>query len=248
MSWKHDARRLYADFQRGRTLKKWSVAVASGDCDPKDYLGIPIGEASGFGAAYFPIPKAANTSIRTALLPCFGIDPTSVQNVHQDSRIPKASSKAIVRNAGPECYMFTVVRHPAERILSAYRNKIGKEKRWFGHAKALGVLPDATFDEFLERLMYAPRLAIDSHFCPQVDLLYYPLKTRELSIYKNEILAAEWPKIANRIKNSSGRAPAAVLESLNQSRKTESPSFTQFQRRLIEAMFYDDFEKFGYDW
>lgn len=238
---------LLSRLKRGRTIDRWVGRIAQDELDPRDWQAIAVGDATKPPVVYIPIPKAANTSIRTALLPCFGLAEDEVRNVHQDSRVDKRSQKQALADAAQDAIVFTVVRHPALRILSAYRNKIGRLKPRFGHAARLGISKGASFDEFLSILASVPVWQLDSHFKPQWALLHYASQDPRLETYRSEEINDLWPAIATRISERVEPAPKSDLGILN---RTDTPkdNFTPAQKRLIEWLYAEDFEKFGYDW
>lgn len=233
--------------KRSRFISKWSDGVASGAVDPLDWQAIPLSPDN--RAVYLPIPKAANTSIRTALLPCFGATPDPAHNIHHHPAIPKRSQRETVTSLPADAFVFAVVRHPADRILSTWKNKMGKGKRWFGPATRLGMLPSVSFDTFLTRLVETPKDALDSHFKPQTMLLHYAHRHADLQVFHFETLAQHWPMIVAEVERRSGTRPEPDLARLNPSgRGPTIPRFTDRQRRLIDTLFHEDFARYGYSW
>lgn len=241
--------------RKNRYFRRQLTKLKEGQLDPRDWQALCLGQSDTPKAVYVPIPKAANTSIRTALKPCFGLASVDVENIHQDERIDKRSLKASLSVAADDAYIFTVVRHPAERIYSTYKNKLGwfdpkhrfKIKKRFGHASNLGIFRGVSFESFLEKLCATPVWAMDSHFKPQVSLLEYALDDPRLKIFHMESLADAWPQIVNDVEAHCGIAPDRNLAVLNRSEKPTQP-FTPQEKRMIEFLFREDFETFGYGW
>lgn len=246
---------MFGIVRRDRFLRRMVAKVASDTLDPTDWQAIAIGGADARPVLYIPIPKAANTSIRTALKPCFGLAGEVIANVHQDSRIDKRSLRAGLAAAPVDAMVFTVVRHPALRIRSTFRNKLGWRdasrplgiKRRFGHAANLGIPRGASFEEFLSILAQTPEWALDSHFKPQAALLRHALADPRLELFRFETINADWPGIAARIAARVPVAPDGTLEYLNATGRA-APVFSVAERRLIELIYRADFETFGYSW
>ena len=233
--------------KRERFLRRWVEDLATERRDPKDWLCLRI-DGQGRSAIYVPVPKAANTSIRYALLPCFSDHPDENADIHHHPDMPTMSLWEQMQIMDEETFLFTVVRHPAERILSTYRNKMGRG-RYFGHAARLGMNKTISFDEFLKTLLRVPPHALDSHFKPQALLLGYALNQPNLSIYKSESIDDDWKGIASKIFGMTGRNPLKTLDRLNATIKSNLGSeFTKPQRLMIEHLYHEDFSLFGYDW
>ncbi len=239
--------RAFRRHRRSLTLDRWARKVGDGEIDPKDAQALALGNADKPDALYIPVPKAANTSIRTALLPCYGLQKEDVRRVHRDTRLDVRGLNAALSDAVENAYVFTVVRHPATRILSAYSNKIGRFKPRFGHAARLGIAKSSSFDEFLEILSTASPWAIDGHFKPQATWLHYGLRDPRLQIYKMETLQDDWPQIHKALLRKLPVGPEAKLDMLN-STKAPKDNFTTRQKRLIDGIFGEDFDRFGYSW
>ena len=239
--------RAFRRHRRSLTLDRWARKVADGEIDPKDAQALALGDADKPDALYIPVPKAANTSIRTALLPCYGLKTEDVRRVHRDTRLDVRSLKAALADADEGAYIFTVVRHPATRVLSAYSNKIGRFKPRFGHAARLGIAKSSSFDEFLEILSTASPWAIDGHFKPQATWLHYGLRDARTQIFKMETLRDDWPSVHAALAARLPVGPEPELDILNAT-KTPKDSFTTRQKRLIDGIFGEDFERFGYSW
>ena len=238
---------LYRKIRRASTLHKWAKGVGDGLVDPRVCLALALGNTEAPDALYVPVPKAANTTLRTALLPTYGLSKDEVRRVHRDPRLDVRPIQDALAAAKSEAYVFTVVRHPATRILSAYANKIGPLKPRFGHAARLCIAKTDSFDTFLEILAGASPWAIDSHFKPQSCWLNRALKDERLEVFKMEALADDWPRIYGALDRCLPIAPAKDLDILNRS-KGEKNEFTARQMRLIDAIYEDDFERFGYSW
>jgi len=245
----------YGVLRRGYHLQSKAKAVANGTLDPYEGQAILLGEPKRPAVVYLPIPKAANTSIRTALKPCFGLEDEAIRNIHRDPRMVLTGIPVALDRAPSDALVFTVVRHPAERIRSAYRNKMGWFDRKrplglkprFGNARRLGIPRGADFETFLSILAQSPTWAVDGHFKPQVDLLHHALRDSRLEIFKSETINQHWGGLATRIATHIPVGPETELDTLNASTPVSAP-YSDAERRLIDLLFGADFEQFGYTW
>ena len=143
-----------------------------------------------FGFVYFPIPKVGGTSIRDAL---FRLETgrafvpavlASGGATEPWMHFPAIAFRDIPPGAFDGLARLVVVRHPVERLISAFRNRVGHyrevEKVDFARAGIASSVPkDPDFDAFCRYLPEYRRIdAIRHHTQPQslylgVDLSYF---------------------------------------------------------------------------
>lgn len=234
-------------FQRNHAIMSWLKKVKSGAVDPKEWIAVTVAEASS-PIVYLPIPKAANTSIRTALLSTITGEFDADARVHKDPRLPKLLQANALTACREDAFVFTVVRHPAQRVRSAYKNKIGKGKKVFGPARRVGIYRSDDFTTFLTKLASVPSMSLDSHFRPQTELLQIAMQDSRLQVYKMEDLGDCWQEIAANIETATGATLPAELTKLNASGTKPQEPFTDEQINLINLLYGKDFETFGYEW
>jgi sulfotransferase famil protein len=123
---------------------------------------------------YIPVSKAANTSVKVALLNSIGVyeESKNPYSVHQDSQYAKYTKTRLPRNY-KDYFLFTVVRNPEDRLRSCYENKfldIEKiSKRGYEFSGYLGgylSLSDE-YHVFLKKLSRLPNRLKDEHFVSQ---------------------------------------------------------------------------------
>jgi hypothetical protein len=168
--------------------------------------------------------------------------------VHKDPRLPKLLQADALAACHEDAFVFTVVRHPAQRVRSAYKNKIGKGKKVFGPARRVGIYRSDDFTTFLTKLASVPSMSLDSHFRPQTELLQIGMQDSRLQIYKMEELGQRWHEIAANIETATGAKLSAELTKLNASGARPQEPFTAEQMNLINLLYEKDFRTFGYDW
>ena len=109
--------------------------------------------------AYLLNPKVACTTIQNSLLS------GEVGNVHDINNFPPYNN--------PHVPIFTVVRNPFDRVVSAYLDKVASQKDlvvWKNFVTQLGLEVDysISFEEYLDILLKHPDLSkADKHFRPQ---------------------------------------------------------------------------------
>lgn len=146
-------------------------------------------EVESFKLAYFPVPRAANTSTKFALAKALGYTledlgrsswphPTRVQGVHSNEVVNWGE---LVSDYS-QVYAFTIVRHPVTRLISAWSLLIAEEDP---HLWAVGLEPPAElllssedlqswstvvpkFSLFVKSKYLSHLLEKDVHFHPQV--------------------------------------------------------------------------------
>ena len=210
--------------------------------DRTDTWVIPIENCK---VAYAPIPKAANTSIRRALLPLLNIDPGTVDDIHHDNRIPKFRSSEFVRRNSKDWLIFSVVRHPEERALSAWKNKLKDPPTPFSRLSRMGLKREDSFETFLQALADWPSRALNDHFSPQSALLSRLTSETSLEIFRIEEFELWWPSLRERLAKQAGILPGQ-FEWLNRSRVRENNSVTPSAKDLLFQIYSKDYQQFGY--
>ncbi len=128
--------------------------------------------------AYFRIPKAANTSIKTKLASILYLESEKFTPT-QDNFWRFNGSKNVDFISNKEYYDkyshyfgFTFFRDPIDRLLSLYNSNIAKwEIR--GAFKELGFSGDMSADEFVYLVLEIDKEDADIHFYPQTEILSY---------------------------------------------------------------------------
>lgn len=123
---------------------------------------------------YIPVSKAANTSIKVALLKAIGVYQESANPyaAHQEKKYSVYTRRKLPSNY-KDYFIFTVVRDQEERIKSCYKNKFMDlekiRRRGFEFDGYLGgyfKLSDS-YDDFLRKVAHMPDRIKDEHFVSQ---------------------------------------------------------------------------------
>lgn len=152
--------------------------------------------------AYIPIPKAGCSSIKAAMLPLVGVEPSTIQEnsrLHQFEGFEHIHYHRFQKIRTDDWFVFTVVRNPFRRYASAYLNKVVFEEVELADFRKMGLQKDDSFARFLELLLAWPPLALNEHAASQAVLLKKARKAG-VTVFKLEELAESWPIIAEKIQ------------------------------------------------
>ena len=200
----------------------------------------------GAKVAYIPVPKAANTSLRSALMAAVGRDDVVAAGVHKSTRSLLQSAQGFFAQDRSDWFVFTVVRDPVARALSAWRNKLIEPDEIFRPLRRMGVKEKLSFEDFLRVCRDWPEWALNDHFLPQALYLSKVLDRPELTILHVEALAQDWPRVCAALR-AGGANPQETLGRHNAARQAAPPELTQKARTLLNQIYDKDFERFGYE-
>jgi len=202
--------------------------------------------------AYLQMPKVACTSLRAAI--CLLNHPELPRaEVFDGETIHKRRDWNDIVTPDHEalraCFRFTFVRHPLERFLSFYRNKIAS------------VRPDATAERFLriglrggmgigevvERVLTVPPAALDPHIAPQHLLVYDQETPRVDFIGRLERFADDLAVVEEKcgVQLDLGRLNATQPHAPKSS-STPGPHLSDAIRARLNALYAEDYARFGY--
>lgn len=196
---------------------------------------------------YFPVPKAANSSIKKALCPSLGIDPDIIQthdDVHSD-KIPTFPARALVKMKLDDWVLFTVTRHPFDRAHSAWRDKVDAMRDDFSPSRSMGLEPGDSFLTFLMVTNFWPTPRLNDHFIPQTELLRDPMAKFDLKVFQMEQLENDWEPLCDLIEERGGVRPLS-LPHLNASGGKTPKNFTPPEKILLNRLYGSDLKTLGY--
>lgn len=193
--------------------------------------------------AYIPIPKSACSSIKYALLPLIGVKPDTVPLIHAFDGFETWRFDQIASEIDSQWFVFTVVRNPIDRAMSAWRDKLRSEEKITSIMKRQGMKVGDTFDRFIHIASLWPTKSLDEHILPQSMILFhaqgFPVRT-----YRFEELDEAWMEISAEITRRSG-IPIGPL-----SKKNATDYFRpEIEKRTLgrlKRLYAGDFERFGY--
>jgi hypothetical protein len=172
--------------------------------------------------------KAAGTSIITS----FGINPRQPEWHAFNHGVLADDWNDQIRN-GPlaDYFIFSVVRNPFDRVISGWKNIKSMRKK-----------------ELVDVLRDPPREGRDyRHFTLSQSALLLDRERGQLvthDLIRFETLQQDFDRVCDRIGK-----PRVQLPRLNQSRRWRSYRwyFNRETRQIVEAMFREDLERFGYE-
>ncbi|MGC8203353.1 sulfotransferase family 2 domain-containing protein [Aliiroseovarius sp. PTFE2010] len=195
--------------------------------------------------AYAVIPKAASTSIQTAMAPFFGVQPTKSEPIASAMRPHAIRSSHFAKDlAGPDWLIFAVVREPTARIQSAWRNKMDEPDEVFGPLRRMGMRRKLPFDQFVSRLARWPTWALNDHFSPQSELLKHVRDLPGFYAAKLESLADDWAHIQRLCLDRGIGLPD--LDLMNRT-SGAAPKVSPQTADILGNLYRADYEGFGYD-
>jgi hypothetical protein len=211
-------------------------------------LDAPILVCEDLRVAYVPVPKAANSSIRIALLQAMGHKVDRTTRIHEVTRPMLVPASRFLARSRDDWFFFTTVRDPTSRAISAWKNKLAEPDEIFGPLRRMGVTSRLDFEQFLEVCAKWPAWALNDHFMPQNLLLSRPLQAPDLKVFHFESLSDDWHMIADALE-VRGAAVRPVLGRANASRRdcSRDAPVSQAARRLLGRIYGDDYDTFGYD-
>jgi len=188
--------------------------------------------------AVFCVPKAANTSIKIAILEALGKSP---ERPHSKGRFKYAGKRKILELN--DWFSFTVVRNPYDRVISLWSDKCRDIQHKIFKDRDIG--PFEKFEDFVKALCEIDDF--DIHWVSQYDLLVADGQIAPGMVCKYERLHQDWVMIRHICKGYGLDLPALPKENTTDHEAWES-YYTDETRQMIYALYEKDFEIFGYEY
>ena len=248
------------------TMTQGAAAPSSPDSDGRPPLTLPAMQAyfpnGSLGGAIRALPEHNVVYIRNNKAACStitlwlhrlhtGDHDFSPKNIHAEDGLPRPREitwPKVIEMLSGGAYRFTFVRDPIKRVMSAYTDKLVRQRRWRPQIQKILGLPEdpqspVTFDQFIDALEAEDDLHLDPHFRPQHFNLMHGLVEYDF-IGKLENFDADFAKV-----RAEANLPDDVpLEVRNVSKAPESSPFDGRPDLLerVKAIYRRDFEIYGY--
>lgn len=146
-------------------------------------------------------------------------------------------------------YLFSVVRNPFERVLSAYLDQIRRRTRAFETlCEATGWPPDKdmTFTEFVELVAATPETKMNLHWRPQTRILLdFPLEYNLIGRVEN--LDQVMHRVGSMMSLQDGMQLRTYTPHATSAADQLGGYYNEEAIRLVTRIYGADFEAFGFD-
>ena len=191
---------------------------------------------------YIAIPKCANSAIKRSILLADKIDvPENFHGWHEKAKKLNYNDQNAINS---DCFKFTVVRNPFERIVSMYINKFSEFRNIadgkFLYKKYLGGIleHDMSFSEVVKVIYDIPDILSDGHFKSQASMVN---DSKEIRVIKLNNLSLKFKIIEDEFNLTS-------LGFTNKSNKYDYRDFYDIETlELVKLRYKDDVSRFCYE-
>ena len=202
---------------------------------------------------YIQIPKAGCSTVKHRFLTSLGVLSTNQigqKELHDDRSFWVAydSSDFFNHIRQFKFKIFSVVRNPYSRILSAFREKIELRKDSDKFISDLGfsTKKQITFNMFLQKLSKKKPADLDPHFRPQ-SYIIPPELSRFILVGKLELLDENLDAIFNEFKISKAAKNSRLIHGTKSSEnEIMEKYFSKENIELVRRIYKVDFLRFGY--
>jgi len=224
-------------------LLELGIRRALGRYRPAEVSVLPFPDLK---VAYLPVPKAANTAIRSALMRSVGRPEVLAQGVHKSTKALLAPAARFFETPKDDWFIFTVVRNPTERTWSAWKNKLIDPDEIFRPLQRMGIRDRLSFEDFLAVCAGWPTWALNDHFMPQARFLAPALERPGLHVFRVEDLAEDWARVRREMADR-GAPEDCTLGHENASKAKVTKEVSGRARDLLNQLYGTDYDRFGYD-
>lgn len=184
------------------------------------------------------IPKAANTSLKLALMDSLGISGSSPHHAKHF----EYTGKDEIANLDDSWLTISIVRNPYERLASCWADKVMGERKFFGtkHPEIKHHMP---FKNFCRVVANIPDCKADQHFRSQVHDLCVEGRLLPHIVLQMENMENGWNWIRSLVHGHCG----LDLPPITHAQKTQNKaSIDREDKALINIRYRQDFEMLEY--
>lgn len=202
--------------------------------------------------AYARVPKAGNTAIKVAMSQVMGFAKAPPGEVTRDAYWRSVDPKnVLVVSPGEfasaryrDYFCFSVVRHPFDRVVSCYKNKILRNKNLRNGFRQDGFSAGMTLDAFVTAVSRTRDRTCNVHIRSQTAMLVHRGQLLPQVVIKLEELDAGWHKIVTGVRRHCG----VELPSLGTMNTTASvhqdEKLSPAHEKLLQTRYASDFQNF----
>lgn len=209
-----------------------------------------IRTAAASNLIYLNNPKAGCSSVKMSLWRLLAdCDSGDVPDVHAIAGSP-FDNDIFCFDGIASARVFTFVRNPFSRLVSAYMNKIGGRntvnREWFVKRYSLPAEKEISFDLFVDLIHADSPDMLDPHWRPQYINILYPLSSPNF-IGHVELMGEQLSEVlAAYLSNGAGQAVTHRPHKTNASETYRDFLQHPATRRKVIELYYEDFQYFFY--
>lgn len=187
---------------------------------------------------YISNPKVASSSINKIIQKKIGIKNIELTQTWKNKTQLEITPKKVINT---DCFKFTFVRNPFDRIVSFYCNQVRKDIGTINFRFPFIIEKNMSFKQFVKGISKIPDSIAEQHFRSQYDLIYYKKKPLVQYIGKFETLEKDFEIIRKKFKLEK-------LPKLNSSNKNRFEEYYDLETaKLVYKRYIKDFKIFGYE-
>lgn len=205
--------------------------------------------------AFLTVPKAANTSVKIALLSTIHRRPDETLEGHPLSSLvhrqdldllPYERKAGIVRS--PVDFAFTVVRNPWDRLVSCYKSKVDTDS-FHGPFAHYGMYRGMPFATFVEWVATTEDARAEIHFRSQMAILTHRRRLLPSFVLRFEKLDRHWPLVQSYFCDTHTiDIPRLTVSNVSRNPSDDYQSYYDARTKdLVYKRYRSDVDVLGYD-
>ncbi|MEY2907493.1 MAG: hypothetical protein RLZZ602_16 [Pseudomonadota bacterium] len=203
---------------------------------------------------YGRVPKVANSSVKAALTRLLEQPPEEGYRTTADAMWRKGThgettmvNALAARQRRSSHFIFSFVRNPFDRLVSAYNNKLVENDHLSTAMQRMGLEHHMPFERFLEVVADTADAELDVHLLPQSAILCIDGMPIPGFIGQMEAMAEHWQELRIEMRRA-GLPPVGKLPSKNVRRSGSNDLSQYFQNsntlNLVEQRYKEDISLF----